>query len=472
MNYTYLIAISLLSLKELNYDLFINIIIFIIAFCIIFVILIWYYKPELYDEYIILNDMLDTDKDDSDINTLDTFFKIKKENKIKSMPEDSDDEENISLSISDIKWKNKNENIIEKLEKTEKHNIIPLKNIINKDNINEINDLITLANYYDNKFLNKKDLNKEYLENSKLYKYDNEYYTINLEKIFNIKGPLIKLKKMVGLTQIKNDIIDLLLYYLINFTSDNNMMHMTLMGPPGCGKTKLAKIISQILNKMGILNSDKIIYAKSNDLIGQYVGQTGPKTQKVIDSAMGGILFIDEAYGLGSSMGREHNFGADCINVLNQNLSDNKNKFICIIAGYEDELEKLFFSVNPGLKRRFPFRFIINGYNHSELMKIFIQKIYKLNWKINDDVNLEQFFKDNYKYFKYFGGDIDTLVQNIKYSYSRRIVCNNNNNNILIFDDINNALEKLKNSKKENNNKSKKLKKYSKLIKMANDFLS
>ncbi len=258
---------------------------------------------------------------------------------------------------------------------------------------------------------------------------------------------------MIGLENVKNDIIDLILYYLTNEENNNNMMHMTLEGPPGCGKTKLARIISQLLNKLEILHSDKVVYAKSTDLIAEYVGQTGLKTQKVINSAFGGILFIDEAYALGTATGKEYNYGSECINVLNQNLSDNKNKFICIIAGYPDELDEMFFSFNPGLKRRFPFKFIITDYTYQELMKIFIQKVYKFNLKIDSDIDLEAFFKDNYKQFKFFGGDIETLLQNIKYSNSRRTICSINNNKVITMEDLNNGLEKLKNSRKENKNK-------------------
>ena len=258
---------------------------------------------------------------------------------------------------------------------------------------------------------------------------------------------------MIGLETIKNDIIDLILYYLTTEENNNNMMHMTLEGPPGCGKTKLARIFSQLLNKMEILTSDKIVYAKSTDLIAEYVGQTGSKTQKVINSALGGILFIDEAYALGATKGREYNFGAECINVINQNLSDNKNKFICIVAGYPDELDEMFFSFNPGLKRRFPFKFIITDYTYQELMKIFIQKVYKLGLKIDSDIDLETFFKENYKQFKFFGGDIETLLQNIKYSNSRRTICSINNNKVITMEDLNNGLEKLKNSRKENKTK-------------------
>ena len=262
---------------------------------------------------------------------------------------------------------------------------------------------------------------------------------------------------MVVLTKIKNEIIDMLLYYLINFgEKNNNMLHMTLAGSPGCGKTKLAKIISKIMNGMNILDSDKIVYAKSTDLIGEYIGQTGQKTQNVITKAMGGILFIDEAYALGTSNSRQHNFSAECINVLNQNLSDNKNKFICIIAGYQHELDEMFFSANPGLKRRFPFRFTITGYSHSELLKIFTNNIYKLKWKINKDVDLENFFKENSAKFKYFGGDIDAFIQNIKYAYSRRVVCLKPKKHIIIENiDIDTGFAKFNEMRKEEPNKKK-----------------
>ena len=134
-------------------------------------------------------------------------------------------------------------------------------------------------------------------------------------------------------------------------------------------------------------------------------------------------------------------------------MSDNKNKFICIIAGYQDELDEMFFSFNPGLKRRFPFKFTITDYTYQELMKIFIQKVYKLGLKIDSDIDLETFFKDNYKQFKFFGGDIETLLQNIKYANSRRTICSINNNKVITIEDLNNGLEKLKNSRKENKTK-------------------
>ena len=270
----------------------------------------------------------------------------KSSDKSELLDDSDDDNDDISIALNDLKYNeedksNKPNGRLKNLE------IVSIKNMINKDTISNINDIIALANYYEKHILptienQNNDNDGTTIDN--LYKYGKKYYPINLKKVYNIKCPLIKLKKMIGLEEIKNNLIDVILYYMINFEKTNNdMMHITLEGPPGCGKTKLAKIIGKILNKMCILKSDKIVYAKSTDLIGEYIGQSGPKTQKVVDSAMGGILFIDEVYSLGSSFGHEHNFSAETINVLNQNLSDNKKNFICIIAGYSDEIEKMFF---------------------------------------------------------------------------------------------------------------------------------
>ncbi len=439
MDYLYIGFVLLLTLKELYFNIFIYLLIFLILITVIYYIYCWYNGIEIMEEPF-SELIIENDKNNNKLNL----------NKL-ILPEDSDnDSEDYSISLSDIKYKKEkvknNKKVKDELDKNIK--ITNLVEIIGKNNIDNIADLLKIGNYYEEKYLN---VYTSYVKN--LYQYNDDYFTINLEKVYKIKKPLIKLKKMIGLENVKNDIIDLILYYLTNEENNNNMMHMTLEGPPGCGKTKLARIISQLLNKLEILHSDKVVYAKSTDLIAEYVGQTGLKTQKVINSAFGGILFIDEAYALGTATGKEYNYGSECINVLNQNLSDNKNKFICIIAGYPDELDEMFFSFNPGLKRRFPFKFIITDYTYQELMKIFIQKVYKFNLKIDSDIDLEVFFKDNYKHFKFFGGDIETLLQNIKYSNSRRTICSINNNKVITMEDLNNGLEKLKNSRKENKNK-------------------
>lgn len=447
----------------------------------------------------------------------------KKEKDTVNYLEDSDDENDNLVTIDELKCDEEFKN--KKKEQYSNTKIVLLNEIIKKNNISSVDDLITIGNYYEENFLsikksdnsndennkdnetidynenddgeefkimetimknlgipitprtniiinnktkkkiltspkktdnpqsNEKEEKKEENNNGKnnedntveLYKIGEFYFTINLEKVYKMKGHLIKLKKMIGLDNIKNEIIDMVLYYLMEFEkSNNNMLHMTLEGSPGCGKTKLAKIISKLLGAMGILDNNKVVYARRTDMIGQYLGQTGQKTQQVINSALGGVLFIDEAYSLGNS--KKDIYSKECLDILNQNLSDNKKKFVCIIAGYPEELENYFFSSNPGLTRRFPFRFKITDYNHSELLNIFINKINKLNWKLDKYVNLEEFFEKNISHFKFFGGDIDTLIQDIKYSHSRRVVCSHPSEFLIITKtDIKTAFDKFKN---------------------------
>lgn len=444
--------------------------------------------------------------------------------------EDSDDEIDNLVTVSDVKCND--EYKINKKKEYSDIKILSIKDIIQKDNVESIDDLIVIGNYYEN-LINKENIKRENTEENvnfednmneitysvkdgmiknetsgkisgesdeeykmierimesldidikstekivinknkpndlitreeknlnkvktfkfdkdterkfSLYELNNIYYTINLEKVFKMRGILVKLKKMIGLDNIKNEIIDMILYYLMEFERENNnMLHMTLEGSPGCGKTKLAKIISKLLGAMGVVSNNKVVYARRTDMIGQYLGQTTAKTQQVINSALGGVLFIDEAYSLGNS--KKDIYSKECLDILNQNLSDNKKKLVCIIAGYPEELENYFFSSNPGLTRRFPFRFKIKNYSHQELLNIFVNKINKLEWKFEQNVKLEKFFESNISDFKFFGGDIDTFIQDIKYSHSRRVVCSHPEEfKIITKKDMDIAFEKFK----------------------------
>ena len=189
-----------------------------------------------------------------------------------------------------------------------------------------------------------------------------------------------------------------------------DMLHTIIEGPPGVGKTQLGKILAKIYLSLGIIQSNKFRIATRKDFIGEYLGHTAIKTQKVIDSCMGGVLFIDEAYSLGNGDSKKDTFSKECIDTLNQNLSENKGKFVCIIAGYKENLEHDFFSVNPGLQRRFPFRYSIEKYTSKELIEIFINKVSDIEWSLNEDclqwLSKSNFIDDKMDKFKNFGGDI------------------------------------------------------------------
>ena len=136
--------------------------------------------------------------------------------------------------------------------------------------------------------------------------------------------------------------------------------------------------------------------------------------------------------------------------MINQYLSEKKNEFMMIVAGYDEELDKCFFSFNPGLKRRFSSYYKIDSYSENELCKIFKIKIIKKKYNLNiDDNKLKKFFKDNYKEFKYFGGDVEKVISEIKYTQSFRTFNENIDSNDVILKDLQDAYDAFKSNLKE-----------------------
>ena len=290
----------------------------------------------------------------------------------------------------------------------------------------------------------------------KIYNFEDKIqYNINLKKLSKLVKPLEKLQSMIGLTNIKQNIVGHIIYHLQNLEDGNNdMLHTVIQGSPGVGKTMLGKILGDIYFNLGILKGNpkkrkrhkieepytfKIV--KRSDLIGKYLGHTAAKTQKVIDECHGGVLFIDEAYSLGNPEGRD-SFSKECIDTLNQNLTEGKSNFLCIIAGYKNALETCFFAYNEGLRRRFTFIYDIENYTAHELMLIFKKMVFALNWSIDekDDI-LVKFFKDNYNSFKCFGGDVETLFFNCKIEHGKRVFCHPELKKKLNSEDIKNGFK-------------------------------
>ncbi len=270
-----------------------------------------------------------------------------------------------------------------------------------------------------------------------------EYNGINLRVINKLIEPLTELNNMIGLSDIKNKIIDNCLYMARGYNSikcntcvdcklnlpcvsnSKEMLHTVITGPPGVGKTQFARILTKIYANMGLIKNNKILEVSRKDLISGYLGRTAKKTEKIFQKAKGGVMFIDEAYSLGNT-GNDDNYSKECIDIINKNLSENRD-VVVIIAGYEDDIENCFFRVNAGLQRRFPFRYNIKGYTAEELHQILKLKIKTDNWSIinTDEDKVKKYIIDNIKKFPNYGGDMETLIMKAKIKNSRSLSSTN-----------------------------------------------
>ena len=258
-------------------------------------------------------------------------------------------------------------------------------------------------------------------------------YNINMSSLHKIKEPLLELNAMIGLQNLKENIVDQILFYIQNLhlVSDfdenkkgcrNDFMHTVIYGPPGTGKTEVAKIIGSIFANLGILVKGTFKKVTRSDLVAGFLGQTALKTRDVIKECLGGVLFIDEAYSLGSQEKRD-TFSKECIDTLCEALSDHKDNLMVIIAGYETDLNECFFKYNQGLNSRFTWRLKIDNYNAADLHNIFIKKINDSGWLIDNTSISVKWFEKNKGLFKFYGRDIETLFAKTKITHSRRVFC-------------------------------------------------
>jgi len=263
-------------------------------------------------------------------------------------------------------------------------------------------------------------------------------------------------------------------------SSDGHMLHTVIAGNPGVGKTTVAKVLAKIWMALGILKDPqqefklaskrkfnqtlvslnniretgnklseeidspmlglmmhdvesliddldepepkrqkkepKFVIASAKDMIAGYLGQTAPKTYEILKSAVGGVLFIDEAYNLVSS-GKDDDFGSKCITEINEFMSNHPDEIIIIIAGYKDKLQQTLFTKQPGLMRRFTWYFEIEDYNIKELARIFKRQLKLKGWVIPDHIDIEVIFEKNKNIINFGGGGTEKLTFYVKTAY-------------------------------------------------------
>lgn len=281
---------------------------------------------------------------------------------------------------------------------------------------------------------------KDYSEKTLPKRGKRKFYPNKMDVLPNILQDLIDLNNMIGLKKLKNQIVDQILYF-VQGIDESVMMHTVLEGPPGTGKTTVSHILSKIYSKLGIFRKTKFNIVRRSDLISEYLGGTTIKTMETLERCKNGVMLIDEAYSLGSNSGQEDMYAKECVDTINQYLTENVDKIICIIAGYKKELDSCFFSLNSGLRRRFPWTFTIENYNASELADIYFKCINEKEWettcKKEDIINL---ISPNISLFTGNGGDINNIIEKAMFINARNNFGRENLYNISI-EELKDALD-------------------------------
>ncbi len=260
-------------------------------------------------------------------------------------------------------------------------------------------------------------------------------YNIDMAMIKSLIPEMEDLNGMIGQEEFKRQVVALILYYSMHLNRKNDdLLHTAIYGEPGIGKTEFAQKLANIYLKLGVLKNNIFCKVRRSDLIAGYLGQTALKTAEVLKSVRGGVLFIDEAYSIGNSSGKDtqDSYSKECLDLINQSLTEMREGddkyFILIIAGYKDELKRNFFGMNDGLERRFSIHFTMEPYSPKELTEIFIKKTNDCEWSVEEGALTEEFIKEHYAQFKYFGGDMELLFVKCKITHSKNLLAGKSKN--------------------------------------------
>ena len=210
-------------------------------------------------------------------------------------------------------------------------------------------------------------------------------------KASNIQEVLDKLdRELIGLKPVKTRIREVAALLLVDrlrrqfeLTSETPTLHMCFTGNPGTGKTTVAMRMGEILKRLGYVREGHLVTVTRDDLVGQYIGHTAPKTKEVIKKAMGGVLFIDEAYYLYKPE-NERDYGAESIEILLQVMENNRDDLVVILAGYKDKMDKFFMS-NPGMRSRIAHHVDFPDYKPEELLAIAKLMLAQQNYRFSPE---------------------------------------------------------------------------------------
>lgn len=233
---------------------------------------------------------------------------------------------------------------------------------------------------------------------------ENNQYTLVNDEVsisrFGEKTTFEKLQDMIGLDSVKNEVQEFIAITNMNksrkdkgFNTSGVTLHSLFLGNPGTGKTTVARLMGKLLYENNIIPTDKYVETSRSDLVGQHIGHTAIKTRKVLESALGGVLFIDEAYTL--AKGGEKDFGSEAIDEILKFMEDHREDIVLIFAGYTKDMEK-FLEMNEGLRSRIPNVFHFEDYSIGQLYQIGLNDLVSKGYKVDVEA-YQKLLKNNFE---------------------------------------------------------------------------
>ena len=232
------------------------------------------------------------------------------------------------------------------------------------------------------------------MENEEKEKEAKTVTEVNLKEDFQASGVADILTELdnslIGLKPVKTRIKETASLLLVDkareklgLVNESPTLHMSFSGNPGTGKTTVALKMANLLFRLGYVRKGHLVTVTRDDLVGQYIGHTAPKTKEVLKKAMGGVLFIDEAYYLYRPE-NERDYGQEAIEILLQVMENNRDDLVVILAGYKDKMDK-FFESNPGFRSRIAHHIEFPDYSNNELLEIAEVMVASMNYEFNEE---------------------------------------------------------------------------------------